>query len=108
MNAENYRRIAALEANVERYGRLAVSNPQFRVKQNNVLKEIEKLYRNARTRNLAPIRRGSVQSLVETLTPTPSPKANDNSMDGGLWRKRTVRKTRRRKTQRKRTQRRRS
>lgn len=105
MNAENYRRLATLEANVERYGRLAASNPQFRAKQNNALKEIEKLYRNARTRNLAPIRRGSVQNIVETLTPTPSPKANGNSMDGG---QRTVRKTQRRKTQRKRTQRRRS
>ncbi len=101
MNAENYRRLAALEANVERYGRLASSNPQFLEKQNNALKSIEKIYRNARTRNLAPIRRGSVQNIVESLTPSPSPKANGNSISGGSRkRKRTVRKTQRRKTRR--------
>ena len=92
MNAENRRKIAALEANAERYGRLAASNPQFREKQQNALRNIERVYRNARMRNLAPIRRGSVQETVETLTPTPSPKANNSSpYEGG-----------RRKTQRKR------
>ena len=85
MNAENRRKIAALEANAERYGRLAASNPQFREKQQNVLRNIERIYRNARMRNLAPIRRGSVQETVETLTPTPSPKANNSSpYEGGL------------------------
>lgn len=93
MNAENRRKIAALEANAERYGRLAASNPQFREKQQNALRNIERIYRNARMRNLAPIRRGSVQETVETLTPTPSPKANNSSPYVGG--RRTVRKTRR-------------
>ena len=103
MNAENRRKIAALEANAERYGRLAASNPQFREKQQNVLRNIERIYRNARKRNLAPIRRGSVQELVETLTPTPSPKANNSSpYEGGR------RKTRRKRTARKQKKTRRS
>jgi hypothetical protein len=57
------------------------------------LRNIERIYRNARMRNLAPIRRGSVQETVETLTPTPSPKANNASPYAGG--RRTVRKTRR-------------
>lgn len=103
MNAENRRKIASLEANAERFGRLAASNPQFREKQQNALRNIERIYRDARKRNLAPIRRGSVQELVETLTPTPSPKANNSSPYAGGRRKtrRKQKKTRRlRKTRR--------
>lgn len=100
MNAENRRKIVALEANAERFGRLAASNPQFREKQENALRNIEKIYRNTHQRNLAPIRRGSVQELVESLTPTPSPKANNSSSYAGGLRKRT-RKQRRLRTARK-------
>ena len=109
MNAENRRKIAALEANAERYGRLAASNPQFREKQGNLMRNIERIYRNTRMRNLAPIRRGSVQELVESLSPSPSPKANNSSpyAGGQRLRPRKTRKQRRSRTRKqKKTQRR--